>query len=138
MGSWIILIDHGIASQPIIEHYCQFVRLARVNPKIDRQGQRIIIKYTDCNMANKRNCRRFGEFSSLVHVTGTNNMNLCPGSRFFCGPQDNYLLTPSQCYTHTTLQVHTLIYHQKSHHKFKLIMIMQPINIAIYNNHQDV
>ena len=34
MGSWIILIDHGIASQPIIEHYSQFVvRLARVKPQ---------------------------------------------------------------------------------------------------------
>ncbi len=45
MGSWIILIDHGVASQPIIEHYSQFVRLARVNPKIDRQGQRIIREF---------------------------------------------------------------------------------------------
>ena len=53
MGSWIILIDHGIASlEPIIEHYSQFAGLQRVNPKIDRQGQRIIIKYTDCNSAN--------------------------------------------------------------------------------------
>ncbi len=136
MGSWIILIDHGIASQPIIEHYSQFVRLARVNPKIDSQGQRIIIKYTNCNRANTRNCRRFGEFSSLVHVTSTNNMSLCPGSRFFCGPQDNYLLTPLNATN--TLHAHTLIYHHKSHHKSKLIIIMQLINIAIYNNNQDV
>ena len=134
MGSWIILIHHGIASQPIIEHYSQFVRLARINPKIDRQGQRIIIKHIDRNRANKRNCRRFGEFSSLVHVTSINNMSLCPGSRLFCGIITSF--TPSQCYTHTTSS-RTDISPKVSP---KLIMIMQLINIAIYiyNNHQDV
>ncbi len=121
MGSWIILIDHGIASQPIIEHYSQFVRLARVNPKIDRQGQRIIIKYTDCNRTNKRNCRQFGEFSSLVHVTSTNNMSLCPAPDFFVAHR---IITSSPPLNAThTLQAHTLIYHHKFHHKSKLIMM---------------
>ena len=136
MGSWIILIDHGIASQPIVEHYSQFVRLARVNPKIGTQGQRTIIKYTDCNRANKRICRRFGEFLHCRMLPVLTIQVFAPAPDFFCGPQDNYLLTPLNA-THT-LQVHTQIYHHKSHHKSKLIMIMQLINIAIYNNHQDV
>ena len=125
MVSWIILIDHGIASQPIIEHYSQFVMLARVNPKIDRQGQRIIIKYTDCNRANKRNFRRFGEFSSLVHVTSTNNMS----PDFFVGHR---IITSSPPLNAThTLQADTLIYHHKSHHKSKLIMMMQLIKLRL-------
>ncbi len=71
MGSWIILIDHGIASQPIIEHYSQFVRLARVNPKIDRQGQRIIIKYTTAIGLTREIAGGLGNFLHMVHVTST-------------------------------------------------------------------